>query len=168
MSPWQPFSGLISWSPVFKSNHCNWFEDFIYGWRIFKGFAEPWWHDSPDSKIHGANLGPTWVLSAPNGPHVGPMNLAIREVTMTVVPVMATKWHARSYTQFVFDVFCCFKNGNFTQKLQDYFTATGQSYHCLGASDATLKCGQINTLIHTEWRYHHNKTKQCAYSWDIL
>ena len=32
----------------------------------------------PDSKIHGANMGPTWVLSAPDGPHVGPMNLAIR------------------------------------------------------------------------------------------
>ena len=26
----------------------------------------------PDSKIHVANIGPTWVLSAPGGPHVGP------------------------------------------------------------------------------------------------
>ena len=32
-----------------------------------------------DSKVHGANMGPTWVLSAPDGPHVGPMNLAIRD-----------------------------------------------------------------------------------------
>ena len=32
----------------------------------------------PDSKIRGANMGPTWVLFAPDGPHVGPMNLAIR------------------------------------------------------------------------------------------
>ena len=31
-----------------------------------------------DSKVHGANMGPTWVLSAPDGPHVGPTNLAIR------------------------------------------------------------------------------------------
>ena len=23
----------------------------------------------PDSKVHGANMGPTWVLSAPDGPH---------------------------------------------------------------------------------------------------
>ena len=36
-------------------------------------------HHNPDSKVHGANMGPTWVLSAPDGPHVGPMNLAIRE-----------------------------------------------------------------------------------------
>ena len=32
----------------------------------------------PDSKVHGANMGSTWVLWAPDGPHVGPMNLAIR------------------------------------------------------------------------------------------
>ena len=31
----------------------------------------------PDSDNHGTNTGPTWVLSAPDGPHVGPMNLAI-------------------------------------------------------------------------------------------
>ena len=30
-----------------------------------------------NSNIHGANMGPTWVLSAPDGPHVGPMNLSI-------------------------------------------------------------------------------------------
>ena len=35
----------------------------------------------PDNKGHGANMGPTWVLSAPDGPHVGPMNLAIRVLT---------------------------------------------------------------------------------------
>ena len=32
----------------------------------------------PDSKVHGANMGPTWVLSAIDGPHVGSTNLAIR------------------------------------------------------------------------------------------
>ena len=35
-------------------------------------------HPYPDSKVHGANMGPIWVLSAPDGPHVGPMNFAIR------------------------------------------------------------------------------------------
>ena len=38
----------------------------------------------PDSKVHGANLGPTWVLSVPDGPHVGPMNLAIRDAFESV------------------------------------------------------------------------------------
>ena len=32
-----------------------------------------------DSKVHGANMGPTWVLSAPGVPYVGPMNLALWE-----------------------------------------------------------------------------------------
>ena len=32
----------------------------------------------PDSKVHGANMGPTWVLSAPDGPYVGPIHLALR------------------------------------------------------------------------------------------
>ena len=40
-----------------------------------------------DSKVHVAHMGPTWVLSAPDGPHVGPMNLAIRE------PLHNTLWH---------------------------------------------------------------------------
>ena len=35
----------------------------------------------PDKdKVHAASMGPTWVLSAPDGPHVGPMNLAIRDI----------------------------------------------------------------------------------------
>ena len=33
----------------------------------------------PDSKVHGANMGPTWVLSAQVGPHGGPMKFAIRD-----------------------------------------------------------------------------------------
>ena len=33
---------------------------------------------SPDSKVHGANMGLTCVLLAPDGPHVSPRNLAIR------------------------------------------------------------------------------------------
>ena len=37
------------------------------------------WRHIPDSKVHVANMGPTWVLSAPDGPHVGPMNFAIRD-----------------------------------------------------------------------------------------
>ena len=31
----------------------------------------------PDSKVHGANMGPIWGRQDPGGLHVGPMNLAI-------------------------------------------------------------------------------------------
>ena len=33
-------------------------------------------HDAPDSKVHGATMGPNWDRQDPGGPHVGPMNLA--------------------------------------------------------------------------------------------
>ena len=46
---------------------------------------------SPDSKVRGANMGPTWVLSAPGEPNVGPMNLAIRECFSLQVRV-STCW----------------------------------------------------------------------------
>ena len=31
----------------------------------------------PDSKVHGANMGPIWGRQDPGGPHVGPMNFGI-------------------------------------------------------------------------------------------
>ena len=34
-------------------------------------------HQSPDSKVHGANMGPIWGRQDPGGPHVGPMNFVI-------------------------------------------------------------------------------------------
>ena len=34
----------------------------------------------PDSKVYGANMEPTWVLSVPDGPHVGAMKLANRVI----------------------------------------------------------------------------------------
>ena len=38
----------------------------------------------PDSKVHGANMGPIWGRQDSDGPHVGPMNLVIWDVTLTV------------------------------------------------------------------------------------
>ena len=35
----------------------------------------------PDSKVHGANMGPTWGRQDPGGPHVGPMYFAIWDMS---------------------------------------------------------------------------------------
>ena len=52
-----------------------------YALKYTKEYFVRWMSDIfTDSKVHGANMGPTWVLSAPDGPHAGPMNLAIRVV----------------------------------------------------------------------------------------
>ena len=42
-------------------------------------------HSIPENKVNGSNIGPTWVLSAPDGPQVGPMNLAITHDTSYAV-----------------------------------------------------------------------------------
>ena len=47
---------------------------------------------NPDSKVHRADMGPTWVLSDPDGPHVGPMNLTIREMASNADTV-SMSWH---------------------------------------------------------------------------
>ena len=36
--------------------------------------------NTPDSKVHGANMGPIWGRQDPGGPHDGPMNFAIRDI----------------------------------------------------------------------------------------
>ena len=45
---------------------------------------------NPDSKVHGANMGPIWGRQDPGGPHVGPMNFAIYDDTsiMTMVLIL--------------------------------------------------------------------------------
>ena len=38
----------------------------------------------PDSKVHGANMGPVWGRQDPGGPHVGPMLSGMIMVTIDV------------------------------------------------------------------------------------
>ena len=65
----------ISWPAILRYD--TFVHDFYYShllaivktYKLEEGFQ--------DNKIHGTNMGPTWVLSAPDGPHDGPMNLAI-------------------------------------------------------------------------------------------
>ena len=52
----------------------------------------------PDSKIPGANLGPTCVLSEPDGPHIGPMNLAIRDPSLNSL-ANYIKWNLANVRQ---------------------------------------------------------------------
>ena len=44
--------------------HISW--DILYDMKLY-----------PDSKVHGANMGPIWGLQDPGGSHIGPMNFAI-------------------------------------------------------------------------------------------
>ena len=125
-------------------------------WRIYRCWSAKLWylqHNSvqdtiPDSKVHGANMGPTWVLSAPDGPHVGPMNLAIRDSLPT------RQWYAHALH---FAVLCC---GLITSIWPLLFRTdslgTGQCCYCHCATEAVLK-----DRLHESSRnisYYHNST----------
>ena len=40
--------------------------------------------DTPDSKVHRANMEPIWGRQDPGGPHVGPVNFAIWDITCEI------------------------------------------------------------------------------------
>ena len=44
---------------------------------VYNIYQMAWINSHPNSKIHGANMGPIWGRLDPGGPHVGPMNFAI-------------------------------------------------------------------------------------------
>ena len=54
--------------------------DFTYmsaSWGSNIWMSTAYLHSTPDSKVHGANMGLIWGRQDPGGPHVGPMNFAI-------------------------------------------------------------------------------------------
>ena len=63
------------WRDVFHATRIKWDEARIPFHS--KCIALDGYHDFPDSKAHGANMGPIWGRQDPGGPHIGPMNFAI-------------------------------------------------------------------------------------------
>ena len=59
-------------------------------------------YGSPDSKVHGSNMGPIWGRQDPVGPHIGPMNLAIWEFVMTDFQEISMEIMATAMTLWVF------------------------------------------------------------------
>ena len=60
-------------------------------------------YSSPDSKVHGAIMGPIWGRQDPGGPHVGPINFAIWETTAATMMTLlfATRVGIQSTTSVV-------------------------------------------------------------------
>ena len=72
-----------------------------------------------DNKVHGANMGPTWVLSAPDGPHVCPMNLAIRGILHAAIASLGLGWYTRNASDITVN-------------------------HCLKSASTSSQCTSIN------------------------
>ena len=56
---------ILTQYPDLKHNHAAWWQ---LRWTCKREY--------PDSKVHGANMGPIWGQQDPGGPHVDPTNLA--------------------------------------------------------------------------------------------
>ena len=98
---YQSLHKFIKW--MSQSSHFNFYKNlnhafdvWVIWWKIdlycyIDGLVQEnsiWLLMNPDSKVHGANMGPTWVLSAPDGPHVGSMTLAIRGESLCDIEVI--------------------------------------------------------------------------------
>ena len=100
---------------------------------------------TPDSKDLGANMGPTWGLSAPDGPHVGPMNLAIRcppKQYVTSIQAIVTRCckctHSNTYSCAVVAVLCCL----------DGFVISLAKRHMTGRELRCDGCGSLHFSRH--------------------
>ena len=96
----------------------------------------------PDSKVHGANMGPTWVLSAPDGPHVGPMNFAIWDAIASV-PVKQS-W------------------GIWVNKLQESNNNDSNNNKMMHTKTLCINHGTYCTL--QRWHYPYCRQNTCCYS----
>ena len=56
----------------------------------------------PDSKVHGANMGPSWGRQDPGGPHAGPMNFAIWDGNMQNIAYLSPVKHLATH----WNIFC--------------------------------------------------------------
>ena len=80
---WFNQSLLINESQVLGQFKWTYRVEYMYAPRLLTQWAFGTHHKRPsgmktfpDSKVHGANMGPTWGRQDPGGPHVGPINFA--------------------------------------------------------------------------------------------
>ena len=111
----------------------------------------------PDSNVHGANMGPTWVLSDQDGSHVGPMNLAI---WLYKHQFLKHGWNLSIICQWMFqgDHFkvqtLSYKNGNSNYKskiVSDLYNGN--------------LCVWQDGLMHTNIHGHGLMIKCCRFEW---
>ena len=114
-------------------------------------------------------MGSTWVLSAPDRPHMGPMSLGIRVVTVhlktyahvSCAPLWTTVYPKKYAHGFCFAMLCCgYTLTDFPISIRLTSLALWQSNDCPSASKATLMdMDKYFMWIHYERLHNHNKAK---------
>ena len=69
--------GIYMVSVNYQLTPAEWRKCAPGNWWFVAYLAQMHFEAYPDSKIHGANMGPIWGRQVPGGPYVGPMNFAI-------------------------------------------------------------------------------------------
>ena len=69
---------------------CSLLNSLVEPWQ-HTNMPGSWWH-IPDSKVHGAIMGPIWGRQDPGGPHVGPINFAIWDVPGVCFTNLPNSW----------------------------------------------------------------------------
>ena len=91
-------SSLIGWVHVLNDPIMSW----VMYWWIPLMTSHLWWREwlgvfmqqpVPDSKVHGANMGPSWGWRDPAGSHVGPMKFAVCGVAQDLWCHVASPGH---------------------------------------------------------------------------
>ena len=100
----------------------------------------------PDSKVHVAMMGPTWVLSAPDGPHVGSMNLAIR--------VYVRKIYKNNFQLLISgDIHLYWRRTLFLICVRHRIVGCWMRPHRCSNRDGPLRWGDTSSA---KWRQHQN------------
>ena len=129
---------------------------------------------NPDSKVHGAKMGPTWDLSAPDGPHVGPWTLLSGNGSWAGDPycgpffiqAMTATWHWYAWA---------FGHAPFQGRYSRTSFSTEKGSPCAIHLDLTSYCAFPKTNITgthlPAWSVHHDKdrtTTDCRLFADTL
>ena len=116
--PGTTFNGILIESHTFSLKKIHFISFFVF-WKMAAILSRPqcvntilalvqimaWcWPAKihPDSKVHGAKMGPTWVLSTPDGPHVGPMNLAIGAILRANISLVYWSIYMPLYLNYIY------------------------------------------------------------------
>ena len=110
---------------------------------------------TPGSKVHGANMGPTWVLSSPGGHHVGPINHAIRGSTLRclVILILLFAWRTGSSIQ---NTSVMERRGIIWNRLEGYVKSWGIQHKNILTTKGDLNLNKLRPhqiMIITKWIY---------------
>ena len=106
-----------------------------------------------NSKVHGANMGSTWVLQAADGPHVGPMNLAIRES-------LFQGWVCNEFIN-VNEILAAVDWAHFRSLAQSKLKLCSSNHR--PGYESNLPCDWLSTA----WAYSEQETEDGPRSWSL-